>query len=242
MVEHSAASPADAAFISGLWGDSEVQRLPKVRRDMVVAMAREHQPAPRVAYCFGEENAEELSPYGLEVRLLEKAGVVDFRQQGERRTTQRGVHNYGVSMWRHKLEILRLALENYRHVVWLDWDCWLHAPLPASFWDRLARGADIQAKMRQYKRRQCPWRKQDLRCVPSAAWIYLRNRSLADRMLEIHDEFPRWREEQAMAYAIDERIGGWQGAEVYAELGYEPYCFNVRGQLHQPEVYLFDAR
>lgn len=230
------------AFVSGLWGDQHVQRRSKVKRDIANMLKREFQPEPRIAYCYGQENFDYLTRLGLSTRLADDSPVKDFLQSGNRSPNESGNVNFGVSMWRHKLEILDLALQEFDEVIWLDWDCWLHAPLPPEFWEHLNNGARLQASLRMYRRRQCRWRNSDPRKVPSAAWIYLRCRELSSQLLRTHDQYPLLREEQVMARTIDDLMGGWQGPSAWFDQGYEPFCFYVRGQLRSPLLHLFDAR
>ncbi len=236
------AAQQKVAFVSGLWGDEIVRRVPKVLDDIHTMLKRPIQPEPRVAYCYGRQHFDFVKNLGLETRLASEAPLEKFSEAEERNPNDRGNVNYGVSMWRHKLEIMHLAAQEFDALVWLDWDSWLHYPLPADFWERLAQGAEIQASLRQYKRRQCRWRSTDIRKVPSAAWVYLRGSDITARMLELHTEMPHLREEQIMAYVTDQMSGGWQSPETYKNNGFEPYCFRVRGQIHRPEIRLFDAR
>lgn len=230
------------AFISGLWGDDNVLRRPKVRNDIRKMLGRRHQPYPRFAYCYGRENYEFVRSMGVASVLIDEAAVCNFHGAAERNPNERGNMNYGVAMWRHKLEIIHHALQQFEAVVWLDWDSWLLSPLPDDFWHRLSTKAEMQASLRQYRRKQCRWRKKDQRKVPSAAWIYVRGREFSEKLLKLYDQFPHNREEHIMVRGVEQELGGWKGVEGYVQGGFEPYCFYVRGQVTTPEVRLFDAR
>lgn len=252
----------EPVFIRGLWGDEKFLQLHKVHNDVKVSLAREHQPGPVVTYCYGEHNHEFLKSVGVDSILLDARGCVKFfghdcerrslggerfdfamgRRGRIRKMLDRALVNWGESMLIHKTMIWDYALTKYGEIVWLDWDCWMHDPLPSDFWQRLREGSRCQATLRQYVNGQCPWRKEDIRKVPSAAFVYLCGRDLSRAMIEITEKHTLWREEQALAYIMDAMDGGWKGPEHWRECGHHPYCHFVRSVLWEPEVKLFTAR
>jgi hypothetical protein len=62
--------------------------------------------------------------------------------------------------FRHKLEVLKVAMEEhgYDEVVLLDWDTRLLVPLPSDFWEVCRQKAEIQAPLYRFNHTVCPWR------------------------------------------------------------------------------------
>ena len=226
-------------FVRALWGDSQIWRHDRSLHELRRALQWKHQPAPLVTYAFGRENAAHLESLGVKPVVLSKAPVMDFHGNGERKPTGYGGHNYGVSMWRHKLEAMKVALADHDAIVWLDLDCKLFEPVPADFWERMARGAEVQITVVQYHVRTCTWRPSEKRVVPEGAFIYCRDVSAVDAVIEMYKRWPNQIDQTLFARVIDERCDGWQGPDHYKARGYEPYCHAIRNQLFVPGVQLF---
>jgi hypothetical protein len=77
-----------------------------------------------------------------------------------------------------------------------------------------------------YKRRKATWRgKNDTRKIPNAAFVYIRDKSITEGMLQTWEDIGRpWSEELVMARHIDKMNGGWQGLDHYWE-NHEPHWF-----------------
>ena len=229
----------NAAFVRGLFGDTKIPRSQtKVRQD-VLAWTKNPVTIPCAVYCFGLDNARFLRSLGYDPVVLHRTGVVNFR--GALRRRRSAINNWGVNLFRHKLVIWQAALQDYDEIVWLDWDCRPLRTLPTDFWQTVtSRAAEMQATIRCYRRPKCPWRRGTNRhWIPSAAWVYLRGRTIADRLLFCHDLMPRQTEEVAMAAASDLLYGGWRGPQHWVDVGQEPYCVLIRGQHRPPLVPLF---
>jgi hypothetical protein len=123
------------------------------------------------------------------------------------RAERDGHVNWGFSIWRHKLEVLRQAVADHGEIVWLDWDVVLTRPLPGDFWGTLSAGPSFRATLVQYRRHVCRWRKSDQGGYqPLAAWIYCRDPGLIDDALGWHDDNPTRSEQVALAWALDQRM------------------------------------
>lgn len=182
-------------------------------------------------YAYGEENYDALEGY-LPMHELELASpdpIVNWDGAPERNPEDRNTVNWGVSMWRHKLDAMRRALTEAPQVIWLDWDVHQIADLPPDFWSRLADGPPFGACLRYYKRPQTWWRPRgQQKAVPHGAWVYVRQEAL-DGILKAHEEHtPKSTDEIAYARWLDEVHGGWIGVDRYRELGYDPGFYDQR--------------
>ncbi len=175
---------------------------------------------PFTALVFGKDNYKQLTDMGFNCRLVDERPVVwDMQTQ----------------QFRHKLEALKLGMQLFDEMVFLDWDTQLTSPLPADFWEVLEQKDSIQASLRQYHRRRVSWRKQDARKVPCAAFIYLRDKAIPDRLIQIWEEIGKpWTEETVLMKYFDEQMGGWKGLDEYWKR-FEPVFFNLDG--HGTKIY-----
>jgi hypothetical protein len=232
--------PANCAFIRGLWGSTEIDRFKnKTLKDVATSLTRKYQ-FPYIAYVYGRENAEYLKSLGIRARVMSEE---PFAWQGTEPEFDRqfGRMAFGVSAWRHKLLIIRQALTEFRDVIWCDWDCHALAPLPRDLWHRFRAGQPLQICIRQYKRIKCPWRNRNQRTLGSGAFIYCRDVSLIDHVLQVNDEHPTWDDEICIGYVLDEYAGGWPGSDEYLKRGFVPWCYYIRGTIFEPEQRLFTA-
>lgn len=225
-------------FVRGLWGEAQDAKHPTSGHGRALQAAKRscrapHQPEPQVVYVWGNENFAALERFRLNLVLVSPDPLTNYGTTDVARDcTSRGQVNWGVSMWRHKLEAIRMALDHHPAIVWLDWDTHQVANLPPDFWQRLAAGQPFQGSLRQYKRKQCLWRpeKDNPRLVPHGAWIYCREQRLVERAIELHAErVPTFTDETAWAAVLDELLGGWKGRDEYHRRGFEPYCY-LQGQ------------
>jgi hypothetical protein len=100
--------------------------------------------------------------------------------------------------FRHKLEVLHQGMQEFDEVVFLDWDCTECRPLPGNFWERLAEKSEIQAVLRQYRRKKVMWRKEHQRKLPEASFVYINNKETTKGLNKLWEEMGRpWSEELA---------------------------------------------
>lgn len=212
----------NTAFIKAVWGDETIPRFPKVWED--VAKALTHPiPVPCNMIAFGGYNSARLSAIGFHNHQIGTNGL----RRWDFGTPEQGpdIHlPYGVSIWRHKLEAIFIALKAFDAVVWLDWDCRLARELPADFWETLAKGPELQAALTKYKHPKCKWRPEGeaRRYVPCGSWVYVRGLETAAKLLEMQQAEPRLYDEQIYAKYTDELQGGWKSPEAYRAAGFEP--------------------
>ncbi len=174
-------------------------------------------------FCFGEENRQFLLSLGLCPVYL-------------------GSEPPPGNLWLAKLLILREALRRHRAVIWLDWDVHQLLSVPSRFWNQLASGAPLRVSLRQYRRRQCPWRKKHARKLPGGAVIYCRSLTVAQELVRIAVAHPQWTDEQVIARFVDLRLGESFDLSGWHQGGWELECYRVRGQLFPPSKPLFAVR
>jgi hypothetical protein len=223
------------AFVRGLWGDAEVYKWPGVLADAAETVLKAKHPQS-VTYTCGPCNTRFLQTLGVQVQELWPEPVPVYpgpRDANDaRKPAQRGQINYGVSMWRVKLWMIREAVASYDAAVWLDWDCRMSGRLPPDFWETMAKRAPLQAGLRRLTHPTLPWREGELGCyVPHGAFIYCRSPAIAERLIAIHEANPTWLDEHCIAKWIEETWGRpWQSGDEkrWDVEGYEPYCYDHR--------------
>ena len=153
-------------FIYGLWGNAELApRRIKILREIEQWLQTKHRPEPWEVYVYGENNREWLADRGVPCTMLDPDPLVDFYNVGGPASPRgKGQLIWGdCSIWRHKTEIISAAIAKHRTIVWLDFDTVLHRPLPADFWERMAKGQPVQMSSLYYRR---PY------CLGASLWIY----------------------------------------------------------------------
>jgi|SaaInlV_100m_DNA_2_1039680.scaffolds.fasta_scaffold10162_3 hypothetical protein len=205
------------AFIRGLWGiyergDDLVERRFKMDHDIANTVKNKHAP-PSITYVYGEENYKYLKSMGVEDLKLVSKDPYQFDLK---------THQY-----RHKIELYKIAMEEYDEIIYIDWDCTATKKLPIDFWDSFAKKEYCQANLQQYKRRKCQWRKEDTRKLPNGGFLYIRDKAFTDEIIDCWENKVKTNsDEPAIARAMDIRSGGWMGTEKYWEL-HEPIHCNL---------------
>lgn len=234
-------------FIQGLWGDERFRRYAKVRGDVERAAKRPLRPAPVTVLCYGLDNLAFLRRLGFQAICIHPEPVQNYSGHDvdrDHRQDYTGSIAYGISSWRHKLEVILSAVEEFKEVVWLDWDCTLELPLPGDFWRELRRQQPLQMGLRWYRRPQCGWRESDQRLLPHGAWIYCRDPQIIRDVIAIHCTLAEGlcMDEHAFAMWFDQQLGGWKGIEAYRSAGYAPRYYAPPTLPYFPEEAVFCER
>ena len=209
-------------FIRALWGvydDSHRIKRRRFQTDSDISkLLKSNHNDPFISYTFGKENHAFLTKCGINSILIHdepfKWDLVKYQ-------------------YRHKLEILRYAMEEdgYDEIVHMDWDCFPTKKLPENFWDVLGEKEIVQANLQKYRASKCYWRKgKDARhYLPNGGFFYMRDKTLPARMIKIWEGMKKNKQssEPTMAKLIDEVGGGWQGIEHYWE-NFEVEACNLR--------------
>lgn len=197
-------------FIRGLWGIHDHKgrrfylRRTKIDNDIKMAQLNKNEE-PFHVFVFGEDNYKYMVDMGFQCELVDKNPIVwDMDKE----------------QFRHKIEVLKLGLEKFDNIVFLDWDCQAIKPIPNYFWDVLERKAPIQAPLRSYKHWKIKWRQGNR--LPEASFIYIRDKTIGNQLVTLWEELNRpWSEEAVIAKYMDNFIGGWKGVEEYWKI-FEP--------------------
>jgi len=206
------------AFIRALWGITETTydegwNTPSERRKRlgfdIDNILCNINTVPFVTYVFGNDNYTFLQSKGIKPVLInERPFVYDLQTQ----------------FWRHKLDILKAAMEEYDEIVYLDWDCIPQKPMSELFWDSLSSKKEIQANLQMYTRRKCFWRQDNLRLVSNGGFLYIRDRTIPEKLIKtwegMEDRSKFW-DEVAISKYIDGINGKWCGLNYYLE-NFEP--------------------
>ena len=171
---------------------------------------------PFTAYVFGEDNYKQLVDLGIEAVLIDKRPIV---------------WDLDTQMMRHKLEFFKAALEDNDEIIFLDWDVLPIKEIPDNIWDNLNLKSPLQAILRRYKRTKAPWRSEDRNMIPCAAFVYIREKYIADDLIKSWEDLGRpWSEEVVLAKYMDDMSNGWQGMDYYWD-NFEPDYFVLEQRL-----------
>ena len=134
--------------------------------------------------------------------------------------------NLSKHQYRHKIEIYKIAMEDYDEIVYIDWDCVTRRKIPDDFWEQMGKKEYCQANLQQYKRVKCRWRKGiDTRKLPNGGFLYIRDKKFPDEIIDCWENKVKTNsDEPAIARAMDDRSGGWIGMDKYWELHEPIYC------------------
>ncbi len=208
------------SFVRSLWGvyddnDRMLLRRKKQDNDIKLNLLNPFK-IDFVSYTFGKDNHQYLLDQGIKSVMVDDKPIVWSMHEEQ---------------FRHKLEVFKRAMEDFDEIVFLDWDCMPIRSLPDDFWETMYKRQSIQAIMRMYHRNKAHWRNSDKRKVPEAGWVYIRDRTIPNRLISLWEEMGRpWSEEIVLAQYIDNCMDGWKGIEEYFE-NYEPLFYtwcNVR--------------
>ncbi|MFA5314301.1 MAG: hypothetical protein WC375_13455 [Methanomassiliicoccales archaeon] len=214
-------------FVRALWGihDHQNRRLYTRRTkldDDITLLQHAKYNEPFVVYVFGTENAEYMKKLGFQYRLLDPNPIV---------------WDMDTQQFRHKLEVLKAAMEEFDEIMFLDWDQLPIKPLPPTFWETLKKKSDIQAVLRIYHRTKVSWRNTDRRKIPCGSFLYIGNKSIPSELINIWENQLNkcWSEEVVIAKYIDNLSGGWKGLDYYWD-HFEPDFFVLlQGQVFPQE-------
>jgi len=216
-------------FVRALWGkytreDRILGRRFKVDDDIKLCLLNKFTN-PFYVYVFGEDNYKYLTDMGFKCFLVSKQPVLYQKAIGS--------HYYS-----HKLFVWKEAMKDFDEIVFTDWDCIETRPKPENFWEELAKKEPIQATLHSYRKVKCPWRKTDRTKRPGATFVYIRDKTIPMKLINIWKRSPENKllsEEQIMAIYTDEFVGGWQGRLKYWEL-YEPKFHYTQANNYPPEL------
>ena len=214
------------AFVRGLWGyfdrsDRILKRKGRVDGNIKYLMGCKYNE-PFITYVWGDSNYKILKDLGVKDLIL----VTKEPQQWDLVEFQ----------YRHKLQLLKLAMEDFDQIVHMDWDVIPTKQLPIDFWETLEKKEPFQACLAQYKKIKCGWRKEDPRKVANGGWVYIREKQIPDEIITTWEQ--DWNTikrscEPAMSKWIDNQNGKWIGVEEYYKR-YEPEaCSLSRNSPHK---------
>lgn len=236
-------------FIRGLWGetvqesgDAATVTLQETHRRVLESWTEFDQPSPCINFTFGSYNTEFLTSNGIPCTELSRSGIVNWTGRKDRASSSCGRVNWGLSFWRHKLECIRTALQSFREVIWLDWDCRLMRRQPAGLWERIGIGQPWQAQLRHYTRRHSPRGaiRGDARILPHGGFIYFRDLQIVRELIQVHEQLvPTCTDEIAMAILYRRLTGYWINVDKWHRDGYAPFCYTTRKACKEPEMLIF---
>lgn len=206
------------AFIRGLFGvqDSNSgthadRQHASVGSDLLTLEEREWPfNLQHVTYAFGRDNEKRLLDLGcLDVRLLDARPYVFAKDY----------------LFRNKMEMIKVALQEFDEIIWLDWDCNIVKTVSDNLWERMYSKEPIQACLHQYQRRRCFWRKRSKEMVANTGFLYIRDKGLMPDVLKAWETTGRSsNDEIAFTYVIDRLMGGWRGIAAYWERFEPTFC------------------
>jgi len=212
-------------FVRGLWGIHDHQgrryylRRTKIDNDIRMASLNKNEQ-PFFVYVFGEDNYKFLVDNGFNCKMLDKRPII---------------WDMDTQQFRHKIEVMKVALEENDNIVFLDWDCQAIKPIPDYFWDVLEKKAPIQAPLRAYRNWKIQWREGNR--LPEASFIYIRDKSIGEQLVKLWSELNcPWSEEAVVAKFMDNYQGGWKGVEEYWKIFEPDFRLTGPGKFPPPDA------
>lgn len=225
-------------MVRAIFGDEQVDTWPKSKGDVADCKARGHILPGSFVVAFGQPNSDVLTALGIEHRVVPCApgeGVHDFLKLGTRNVSGwRNNNNYGIIIWRHKLEAVRLALEEHEAAIWCDWDTKIMRTPDQTLYDSLAAGPEFQGRYRQYRRSISAWRKHSgldhARKAFHGACFYMRGKDVIQRAIRLmEDEHRDWIDEPLFTLMVDRMYfdGRTPEPDDYMKIGVENHLLHT---------------
>ena len=234
------------SFIRGLWGnccfDSNDNKS-SVKKDIDDILSNEFTESFHT-YVFGTKNYDYLKSLGVECSLINSEPVI---------------YDMETKMWRHKLDIFKQGMKDFDEIVFMDWDCKPTKKLPDDFWDKISLKSSFQANLLQYRTKRCLWRKEDWRKTCNGGFVYISDKSIPDKIINLYNNLCKWVEKQkikresqgkdlrfrekaiifddepAMSKYVDEFNGEWKGEDYYWQY-HEPIFCNIKKSVYSEEL------
>jgi len=225
------------SFVRAIWGDVSTNGIRKGKLCNDIKLIKDNPyTEPFVVYVFGQGNCKQLTLDGWDCRLIDKNPVR---------------YDMKTHLYRHKLDVLYEAMQEFDEIVFLDWDCRPSKPLVEDFWDVLGKKAPFQANLFQYRTKKCLWRNRDWRKVCNGGFLYIRDKKIPDEFIDKYNNLSEWvnrikiereskgkklrfREEALMfddepsfSKWADEFSDGWKGTDEYWKV-FEPEVCNLK--------------
>ncbi len=184
-----------------------------MHRELELIKQMPFQPEPRKCFVWGKHNHKAIKKLGFDCFLVTRD---DYQHLPEPVFADDNWHFRSAEsmarFWRHKLLALQHATAFFDEFVFLDFDCTLNRELPRDFWDRFKSKESLQTTFVRYAKTQCPWRTIDRRTAALAAFIYIGDKSVPQKLLDISDAHPDFREETVITKYV-ESIGNFPQTE-----------------------------
>lgn len=222
------------AFVRAVWGDfiekehSTSPRPDKLSSDISKQTKKEEfDKCPYITYVFGKWNKHFLENSGIDhkkIRLVSnKSNLWDMKTE----------------LYRHKLEVLLYAMEDFDEIVYLDWDCLPQKKITSEIWEILHKKESFQANLQLYKTKKCLWRKTDQRKTCNGSFIYIRDKKIPDFLIKNWEKLKKYTisqkekrqdrnlelrqreksliydDEPSLSMYVDGLMNGWKGMEEY---------------------------
>jgi len=166
----------------------------------------------QMVYVYGEDNASYVASLNIPYKLIHPLPLK--------------FHPI-LQPWLHKLEILKIAMEDYDEIIWLDLDCMPLKTIDDKIWDVLRSKDSFQSPLHRYKRVQTNLRsiEGENKILPSGSFVYIRDKDIPGKMIDIFLTLPTWTDEIAYAKYTDDLTGGFDLKRYYDR--FEPYCVSI---------------
>ena len=226
------------SFVRAFWGEiggNPITNLwfERVKKD-IKSIISNNVNDPFITYVMGTENFNMLSDMGVKCTMISK---------------DKFIWNNVKRFYMNKIECIKMALEDFDEIVYLDWDCVQLKPLPQDFWQEFSKKKEIQCPIYKCPRQVVSWRtgRINRKILAGGCFVYIRNKNIINRILEIekNEEIgAKWTDETYWTKYIDENIGGVfdyateKGLKAYAEK-YEPKWCQLQHGLVRHEDPIF---
>jgi len=202
-------------FMRALWGKyDDSHRITKRRSatdQWIKKILQNKFNTKFITYVFGRKNFDLLVEQGIDCKLINE-DPLPFDALTEQ--------------YRHKLESLKYAFEqdDCDELVHLDWDVIPQKRLPDNFWDILGKKESFQSCLQIYHRRKATWRRTDTRKIPNGGFLYIRDKEIPSKLIDIWESMRGPSAEPPMAKLTDNMIDGWKDIDTYWNLFEPDFC------------------
>ena len=215
-------------ILRGIWGTAKtVRRNAKAKILLEVPnIIHNEYTLPFTCYAYGKDNKKFIEDNGGTAILLND-DPMPFPPEEQ---------------FRNKLEMIRYAMEedHYDEILWIDWDCYPTKALPENFWSVLGKKESIQACLMIYMRKKAMWRKWCKRTIPNGGFLYIRDKKIPSKIIELWNTNRQDNDEPAIAMYMDTFIGNWEDREAslskYWQLFEPDFCNLIRAYAYPTEL------
>jgi len=221
---------SDRDFVRVLWGDNRpgCRRRKVWKRDILWALQR--QEAPYTVWCYGKNNADDLTKRGVKCELVDPDPFPDGLED-------KAFPNGRTKLpWHNKHELIASAAAGGRAVIYCDWDVQIRCRSQSEAFDAMGdRELSLTAYYYQRRRHRDRDSGRSQRISIGGNWLYCVGDSFPKSVVDMmngDDGKPitqvGFHDEHAMVKLIEKEHGGWPSEQIWLERYESPIMWQKR--------------